>query len=73
VRTLDDKEEIAHALNVLGKRRGHPFKHIEKFINTGPQRIYEARPLQIWTNSAHQDSDGDFIEDFRVEVEGSFN
>ena len=68
VRVLDDMDEIAHALALLGKRRGSPFKHIEKFIGNGPQRIYEASPLRIWTNDAHQDSDGDFIEDYRIEV-----
>ena len=68
VRQLDDKQEVAGALALLGNRRGRPYKYIEKFVGNGPQRIYKAEPLNIWINDAHQDSDGDFIEDFRVEV-----
>jgi nitroimidazol reductase NimA-like FMN-containing flavoprotein (pyridoxamine 5'-phosphate oxidase superfamily) len=68
VRILENTEEIAHALTLLGDRRGKPFTHIEKFSNNGPQRIYEATPLQMWTNDAHRDIDGDFTEDFRREV-----
>jgi hypothetical protein len=68
VSMLEDKEEIAHALDLLGQRRGRPFLHIEKFTAGGPQRIYMALPLRLWTNDAHQDADGDFIEDFRVEL-----
>ncbi|HEX6258204.1 MAG TPA: pyridoxamine 5'-phosphate oxidase family protein [Candidatus Saccharimonadales bacterium] len=68
VRVLQDEQEIARALKLLGERRGEPFRHIEKFIGTGPQRIYEATPLQMWTNDARKDSDGDFIEDFRTPV-----
>jgi len=65
---LHDKGEIAHALELLGQRRGAPFKHVEKFIGDGPQRIYKAVPLQVWINDAHQDADGDFIKDFRIEL-----
>jgi hypothetical protein len=38
-------------------------------MNGGPQRIYKAKPLQLWTNDAHQDADGDFVEDFRIEID----
>jgi pyridoxamine 5'-phosphate oxidase-like protein len=68
VNSLEEKEEIAQALSLLGDRRGRPFDYIEKFMDGGQQRIYKAEPLQIWTNDAYQDADGDFIEDFRVEV-----
>jgi len=69
VRMLEDGEEIRHAIELLGARRGKPFEHIEKFMGHGPQRIYKATPIQIWINDAQQDADGDFIKDFRVEVE----
>lgn len=68
VRVLEDKNEIAHALNLLGKRRGKPFKHLEKFTGSGPQRIYEATPMSAWINDADQDADGDFIKDYRIEL-----
>jgi len=68
VTVLGDTEEIRYALDLLGKRRGKPFLHLEKFKDDGPQRIYKAMPLKVWTNDAHQDADGDFIKDFRVEV-----
>lgn len=68
VSMLTNEEEIKKALTLLGERRGYPFKYIEKFIGDGPQRIYKAEPLQLWTNDANQDEDGDFIEDFRVEI-----
>lgn len=68
VSILENREEVAQALRLLGNRRGRPFNHIEKFIDGGQRRIYKAEPLQLWVNDAHQDSDGDFIEDFRREV-----
>lgn len=68
VRVLEDEKEIARALDLLGKRRGKPFSHPEKFTDSGTQRIYEARPLRIWINDADQDADGDFIKDYRVEL-----
>lgn len=71
VRMLDDRQEIRHALDLLGTRRGRPFLHIEKFMEGGPQRIYAAEPLEIWTNNADQDSDGDFIRDYRVEAKAN--
>jgi nitroimidazol reductase NimA-like FMN-containing flavoprotein (pyridoxamine 5'-phosphate oxidase superfamily) len=69
VSMLENEEEISHGLDLLGDRRGKPFSHPEKFIGDGPQRIYRATPLRLWTNDANQDSDGDFIEDFRIEIE----
>jgi nitroimidazol reductase NimA-like FMN-containing flavoprotein (pyridoxamine 5'-phosphate oxidase superfamily) len=63
-----DKKEIALALELLGERRGKPFSHPEKFSDNGLQRIYRATPLKWWVNDADQDSDGDFIRDFRIEV-----
>lgn len=69
VRILEGEEEIAHALDLLGKRRGKPFSHPEKFIDGGPQRIYEATPVHAWINDADQDADGDFIKDYRIELE----
>jgi len=65
---LTDRSEIECALDLLGKRRGKPFEHIEKFLEDGPQRIYVAKPLQAWINDAARDEDGDFIKDFRREV-----
>lgn len=65
---LDDMSDIKHGLDLLGERRGKPFLHIEKFLSDGPQRVYKATPIQIWTNDADQDKDGDFIKDFRVEI-----
>jgi len=69
VRALEDSEEIKLALTLLGKRRGRPFLHIEKFIGSGTQRIYKAIPSRCWTNDSDQDEDGDFIKDYRIEIE----
>ena len=63
-----DKKEIVLALELLGKRRGKPFTHPEKFSGNGAQRIYRATPKRWWVNDADQDDDGDFIRDFRIEV-----
>lgn len=68
VEVVVDKKEIASALELLGKRRGKPFTHPEKFSDNGSQRIYRATPLKWWVNDADQDGDGDFIRDFRIEV-----
>ncbi|HEX8762936.1 MAG TPA: pyridoxamine 5'-phosphate oxidase family protein [Candidatus Saccharimonadales bacterium] len=68
-RALDSEDEIRHALDLLGARRGRPFLHAEKFKGNGPQRVYVAEPLKIWTNAADRDSDGDFIRDFRISAE----
>lgn len=65
---LTDEVEVRQGLELLGERRGEPFLHPEKFMEDGPQRIYKAVPLTCWINDADQDDDGDFIEDFRVEV-----
>ncbi len=65
---LDQPDDISVALELLGKRRGRPFEHIGKFIGDGPQRIYKAIPSKIWMNDADQDKDGDFIKDYRVEI-----
>lgn len=65
---LTEDAEIKQALDLLGERRGKPFLHVEKFMGDGPQRIYKAEPLKLWTNDADQDADGDFIKDFRVSV-----
>jgi len=67
---LDDEQQIRRALSLLGARRGEPFKHIEKFMGDGPQRIYMAEPSEIWTNDALRDEDGDFISDYRTPVNG---
>lgn len=69
VETLDDQKEILHALELLGQRRGRPFLHPEKFYGNGPQRIYKAAPQQCWINDADQDADGDFIKDYKVEIQ----
>lgn len=66
---VDDESEVARALELLGSRRGKPFKDISKFMSPGPQRIFKAVPLQTWMNDADQDQDGDFIRDYRVEIE----
>lgn len=68
VHVIENKEEITHALHLLSSRRGKPFQHAEKFMNDGPQRIYMAKPLQLWINDAHKDPEGHFIEDFRTEI-----
>lgn len=66
---LVDPAEIDRALVLLGDRRGRPFLFPKKFQNEGPQRIYKATPVEAWINDADQDSDGDFIKDFRVPIE----
>jgi hypothetical protein len=68
VEVLEGKEEVIAALQLLGERRGKPFHYHEKFLGDGPQRIYRATPRKCWVNDAEQDSDGDFIKDFRVDV-----
>lgn len=68
VEVVADGHEIALALELLGKRRGKPFLHPEKFSGDGSQRIYRATPKIWWINDADQDSDGDFMKDFRMEV-----
>ena len=67
-RVVTDRAEIDTALGLLGTRRGRPFRHAEKFIDDGPQRIYKAVPTRCWLNDADQDADGDFIRDYRREV-----
>ena len=67
---LSDENEIKYALNLLGERRGKPFKFIDKFIdNSGSQRIYKAKVKKIWLNDAEKDDNGDFIKDYRIEVQ----
>ena len=68
VEMLDDTSQISVALDMLGKRRGKPFEHPEKFISEGSQRIYKATPQRMWLNNATKDADGDFIKDFREEI-----
>lgn len=68
VEMVSDGEQIAAALTLLGNRRGKPFEHPEKFVGSGPQRIYKATPQKMWTNDADQDADGDFIRDYREEI-----
>lgn len=68
VECLEDEEEIIEALQLLGKRRGDPYKNMNKFLSKKLQRVYKATPLQIWMNDAEKDDDGDFVRDFRVEV-----
>lgn len=65
---LKGKAEIRRALELLGERRGESFRHIEKFMAPGPQRIFKATPQKIWMNDADKDTDGDFIRDYRVPV-----
>lgn len=66
---VEDEDEIRRALDLLGARRKRRFEHPEKFLGNGPQRIYRATPIRIWTNDADQDADGDFIRDYRVQVD----
>ncbi len=66
---LKSNDEIEFALDLLGARRGKPFLHIEKFLPGGQQRIYKATPIKAWLNDAHQDTDGDFIKDYRITVD----
>ena len=61
-----DAPETRQALGLLGKRRGKLFK-IEKYMQ-GPQRIYKAELTELWINDAEQDTDGDFIKDFRIKL-----
>jgi len=68
-RVLKDESEIRQALELLGQRRGRPFQFIEKFMGDSPRHVYTAEPVAVWTNDANIDTDGDFIRDFRVEVE----
>lgn len=68
VTQINDVDQVKVALELLGNRRGKPFWSIEKFLNGGPQRIYRAAPKKMWVNDAEQDSDGDFIRDFRIEI-----
>lgn len=68
VAALGDAAQISAALDLLGKRRGKPFEHPEKFIGEGPQRIYKATIQKAWLNNAIKDADGDFIKDYRDEV-----
>ncbi len=68
VSALSDESEISSALQLLGARRGRPFLYPAKFQGDGPQRIYKATPLFLWTNDADRDNDGDFIRDFRIEI-----
>jgi len=69
VRALENLEEIKLALTLLGERRGKPFLHIEKYIGSGTQRIYKAIPSKCWINDTDRDEDGDFIRDYRIEIE----
>lgn len=63
-----NESDVIAALDLLGQRRGKPFGNSSKFINDGPQHIHKAIPLEAWINDADQDSDGDFIRDYRIEV-----
>ena len=69
VTMLSELDEINNALDLLGKRRGKPFGFVEKFTGNGSQRIYKATPEKMWINDADQDADGDFIRDYRIEVQ----
>lgn len=69
VSVLDETPDIKYALDLIGKRRGKPFEHIEKFQSNGMQRIFKATPVNCWLNDAEQDDDGDFVEDFRIPVD----
>jgi hypothetical protein len=68
VTEVNDAKELKAALKLLGNRRGKPFLFMEKFMADGPQRIYKASPCRMWINDAEQDSNGDFIKDYRIEV-----
>lgn len=65
---LSIKTQVRRALDLLGRRRGKPFKHTKKFMGSGSQRVYKATPQAFWINDAEQDEDGDFVKDYRVEV-----
>lgn len=66
---LSDEAEIRHALYLLGERRGEPYARTDKFQARGPQRIFRATPQAVWVNDADKDEDGDFVRDYRVEVQ----
>lgn len=61
--------ETERALLLLGSRRGRPFDNMPTFTNGGPQRIYKAKPLQIWINDAEKDDSGEYVEDHRVALD----
>lgn len=63
-----DRTEIIKALDLLGNRREKPFQYIENFSPPGPQRIYKATPRQVWVNDAIKDSNGDFLRDYRIQI-----
>lgn len=66
---VDDPAEILHALEYLTQRRGKPLAGPDHFAGDGPQRIYKAVPRRVWVNDAEQDAQGNFIRDYRVEIE----
>lgn len=61
--------ETQEGLELLGKRREKPFKNTETFDRNGPQKIYKITPKKIWINNAKQDDYGEFIEDYRIEID----
>lgn len=61
--------EVDYALALLGDRRKRPFQNKQNFLAGGCQQIYKALPNKLWINDAQQDEQGEFVKDYRVELD----
>jgi hypothetical protein len=66
---VNEPSEIEKALGLLGKRRGRPFTNLSSFSKSGPQQVYCIEPREMWINDAKKDSHGEYVEDYRVQID----
>ena len=63
------QSEVDKALILLGNRRGRPFTNANDFGDNGIQKIYKARSIKVWINDAKKDVYGEYVEDYREELD----
>lgn len=68
---LTDENEVRRGYEILRAPKEKFYGQMggfELYFSKSPQRIYQAKPLQIWLNTSDRDETGIIIRDRRVEV-----
>jgi hypothetical protein len=71
---LVDQDERAYAfeqMEAVNQKRGRSLGSVDRYAGTSRQRLYMARPLEMWINMSQKDANGFVIQDKRYRIEAA--